>query len=119
MNYANYAYYVELIPLNFRLFMGRNKVMAVGLGRTPEAEIKPSLHKLAAGLAGARGLLFTNETLETVKGWFAEHKKFCFARSGTVATETIVLPEGPLDMPHSMEPQLRQLGLPTRLKDGK
>ena len=98
--------------------MGRNKVMAVGLGRTPEAEIKPSLHKLAAGLAGSRGLLFTNETLESVKGWFAEHKKFCFARSGTVATETIVLPEGPLDMPHSMEPQLRQLGLPTRLKDG-
>ena len=42
----------------------------------------------------------------------------CFARSGTVATETVVLPEGPLDMPHSMEPQLRQLGLPTRLKDG-
>ena len=54
--------------------MGRNKVMAVGLGRTPEAEIKPSLHKLSAGLIGSRGLLFTNESVESVKGWLVETK---------------------------------------------
>ena len=53
-----------------------------------------------------------------VKEWFKNHKCWSFARNGAVATETVVLPEGPLDMPHSMEPHLRQLGLPTRLKDG-
>lgn len=101
-----------------RLFLGRNKVMAVSLGRTKESEHRPELYKVAASLAGKRGLLFTNEKLEDVQEFFAGHKKFCYARNGSTATETVVLPEGPLDMPHSMEPHLRQLGLPTRLKDG-
>ena len=102
-----------------RLFMGRNKVMAVGLGRTKESEHKTNLHKLATMLVGKRGLLFTNENTETVNEWFGDHKRFCFARSGSVATGTVELPSGPLDLPHSMEPQLRLLGLPTRLKDGE
>jgi len=101
-----------------RLFLGRNKVMALSLGRTLESEYKKDLHKVSNGLAGKRGLLFTNEKVESVKEWFKDHKKFCFARNGSIATETVVLPEGPLDLPHSMEPQLRQLGLPTKLKDG-
>lgn len=101
-----------------RLFMGRNKVMAVGLGRTKESEHKPNLHKVANMLIGKRGLLFTNENTDVVSGWFGKNRRFCFARSGSVATETVELPSGPLDLPHSMEPQLRQLGLPTKLKDG-
>ena len=99
--------------------MGRNKVMAVGLGRTKESEHKPNLHKVANMLIGKRGLLFTNENTDVVSGWFGKNRRFCFARSGSVATETVELPSGPLDLPHSMEPQLRQLGLPTKLKDGK
>lgn len=101
-----------------RLFLGRNKVMAFSLGRTVETEYKKDLHKLAKALVRKRGLLFTNEKVEDVKDWFKSHKQFCYARSGSIATETVVLPDGPLDFPHSMEPQLRQLGLPTRLKDG-
>jgi len=101
-----------------RIFLGRNKVMALSIGRTMESEYKKDLHKISKGLHGKRGLLFTNEKVEEVKEWFKSHKKLCFARSGSVATETVVLPEGPLDLPHSMEPQLRQLGLPTKLKDG-
>ena len=101
------------------MFLGRNKVMAFSLGRTVETEYKKDLHKLAKALVRKRGLLFTNEKVEDVKEWFKSHKQFCYARSGSIATETVVLPEGPLDFPHSMEPQLRQLGLPTRLKDGK
>ena len=94
-------------------------MMALSIGRTMESEYKKDLHKISKGLHGKRGLLFTNEKVEEVKEWFKSHKKLCFARSGSVATETVVLPEGPLDLPHSMEPQLRQLGLPTKLKDGK
>lgn len=42
-----------------------------------------------------------------------------FARAGNKATFTVTLDPGPLEQfPHSMEPQLRQLGLPTALKRG-
>ena len=47
---------------------------------------------------------------------------FClsdFARTGGEATEDVLLPEGPLSQfPHSIEPQLRALGMPTALKKG-
>lgn len=29
-----------------RFFFGKNKVIAIGLGRTPEEEIEPDLHKV-------------------------------------------------------------------------
>jgi len=31
-----------------RFFFGKNKVMAIALGKTPEDEIKPGLHRVAA-----------------------------------------------------------------------
>lgn len=50
-------------------------------------------------------------------------EKFCvddYARSGNEATEEVILEGGALpEFSHSMEPQLRQLGLPTTLKKGK
>lgn len=43
-----------------------------------------------------------------------------YARAGNKAQMNITLDEGPLEQfTHSMEPQLRQLGLPTALKKGK
>ena len=42
-----------------------------------------------------------------------------YARSGNIATQTVIIDKGPLrSFSHSMEPQLRQLGLPTSLKKG-
>lgn len=42
-----------------------------------------------------------------------------YARSGFVTPETVELPKGPLpQFQHSMEPQLRQLGMPTSLQKG-
>lgn len=42
-----------------------------------------------------------------------------YARAGNVAQMAVTLDEGPLEQfSHSMEPQLRQLGLPTALKKG-
>lgn len=47
---------------------------------------------------------------------------FChstFAKTGDVATETVVLDKGPLsDFPFALESRLRSLGLYTRLKNG-
>lgn len=43
-----------------------------------------------------------------------------YARSGNQAQMDVTLDEGPLEQfPHSMEPQLRQLGLPAALKKGR
>ncbi|XP_071854130.1 mRNA turnover protein 4 homolog [Apostichopus japonicus] len=102
-----------------RFFFGKNKVIMLAFGKHPESEYKDSLHKITEKLQGNVGLLFTNKTKEEVLEWFKTYTEPEFARSGNKATELVVLPEGPLDQfGHSMEPHLRQLGLPTELKKG-
>ena len=52
--------------------------------------------------------------------WFTKYTEMDYARAGNKATFTVNLDPGPLEQfPHSMEPQLRQLGLPTALKKGR
>ncbi|XP_056398114.1 mRNA turnover protein 4 homolog [Hyla sarda] len=102
-----------------RLFFGKNKVMTVALGKDQCDEYKDNLHQLCKCLKGEVGILFTNRTEKEVKEWFDEFKETDFARAGNKATYGVVLDEGPLEQfTHSMEPQLRQLGLPTALKKG-
>ncbi|XP_037082237.1 LOW QUALITY PROTEIN: mRNA turnover protein 4 homolog [Pollicipes pollicipes] len=102
-----------------RFFFGKNKVMAHALGKTEETEHRKNLHKVSEHLVGQCGLLFTNKTKEEVFEWFGEFSCPEYARSGNRATATVELSEGPLDQfPHSLEPHLRQLGLPTTLKKG-
>ncbi|XP_063798205.1 mRNA turnover protein 4 homolog [Pseudophryne corroboree] len=102
-----------------RLFFGKNKVMILALGKGPCDEYKDNLHKLSKCLKGEVGLLFTNRSEKEVKEWFNQFKETDFARAGNKATFGVVLDEGPLEQfTHSMEPQLRQLGLPTTLKKG-
>ncbi|KPP64635.1 mRNA turnover protein 4-like, partial [Scleropages formosus] len=86
-----------------RFFFGKNKVMMIALGKGPSDEYKDNLHKVAV-----LGVLY-----------FSHFKEVDFARAGNKANMTVTLDEGPLEQfPHSMEPQLRQLGLPTALKKG-
>uniref|UniRef100_A0A6M2DIZ4 Ribosome assembly factor mrt4 n=1 Tax=Xenopsylla cheopis TaxID=163159 RepID=A0A6M2DIZ4_XENCH len=104
---------------NSRFFFGKNKIMALGLGRNEQDEIEDNLHKLSAELQGQCGLLFTEKSKEEVVSWFNSFSAQEYARSGFVASETILLPEGPMEeFSHSIEPHLRQLGLPTSLKKG-
>ncbi|KAK7119069.1 hypothetical protein R3I94_021047 [Phoxinus phoxinus] len=102
-----------------RFFFGKNKVMVIALGKGPTDEYKDNLHKLSRFLRGEVGVLFTNKTKDEVQEYFSEFKEIDYARAGSVATMAVTLDEGPLEQfPHSMEPQLRQLGLPTALKKG-
>ena len=53
-----------------RFFFGKNKVIALGLGRSPETEAANDLHKLSLALRGQCGLLFTNRSRKEVSIYF-------------------------------------------------
>lgn len=106
--------------------------MAVALGHNPESEAAPNTHKLTPYLTGAVGLLFTSRTPEDVTAYFDTFRPADFARAGTVATRSFTIPNGLVysrageiptndDEPisHTIEPELRKLGVPTRLIKGK
>ena len=103
-----------------KFFIGKNRVLAKALGNTVEEEYSNDLHLVAKCLKNECGLLVTNQSQDEVTEYFNNLAEPDFARTGGVATETVVLKEGPLIMfGHSMEPQLRQLGLPVQLVKGQ
>jgi mRNA turnover protein 4 len=103
-----------------RFFLGSNKVMQLALGREAGSAYRPNLHRLASMLVGQVGLLFTNKTDAEMKKFFETYGELDFARSGALATQSIVVPAGPLaiKLQHTMVPQLRKLGLPCELNRG-
>ncbi|EPY52946.1 ribosome assembly protein [Schizosaccharomyces cryophilus OY26] len=114
-----------------RIYMGKTKVMGKALGYTAEEEHAENVSKLSKLLHGTVGLLFTNNKPEDVTGYFESFVQNDFARAGTVAPFTHIIPAGPVysrggqipvedDVPlaHTLEPQVRQLGMPTMLKNG-
>ena len=115
-----------------RLFFGKTKVMAKALGTTPEDEYQPSTHLLSKFLVGNIGLLFTNREPNSITEYFSNLSKTDFARAGTEATRSFVVPAGivysmggevaaeeDVPMAHSLEPELRKLNMPTTLTKGK
>lgn len=102
-----------------RFFLGSNKVMQVALGRSVSDEIQPGLHKVSKLLRGDTGLFLTNIPKEEVESLFNKYEDYDFARTGSMATEKVELPEGPLEQfTHEMEPYLRKQGMPVRLNKG-
>ncbi|EPQ28863.1 uncharacterized protein PFL1_03666 [Pseudozyma flocculosa PF-1] len=109
-----------------KIFFGKHNVIAKALGTTEEEEIRTGISGIASRLTGNVGLLFTESPPAEVVDWFKEYSRIDFARGGFKATETVVLPEGPVmarttppeTLPHPIEPQLRKLGMPTELKRG-
>ena len=103
-----------------RIFYGRNKLMAAALGRGASEEYRDGLSQVAQSLLGGdTGLIFTNETHESVRRCLKSAQVPEYARSGFEATRDVTLGESDLSsFPHSMEPFLRKLGLPTQLKAG-
>lgn len=102
-----------------RFFFGKNKVIAFAFGKSPEDEVAEGIHKLSAVLRGQCGLLFTNRSKKEVLKWLEEYEEIDYARSGFIPEETVTLPEGSMpEFSHSIEPHLRQLGMPTSLQRG-
>ena len=80
---------------------------------------------------GEVGLLITSHPPKVVIEWFESFVKTDFPRAGTIAPVKVTIPVGTvysrggqvpieddLPLPHSLEPTLRQLGMPTRLQKG-
>ena len=101
-----------------KFFIGKNKVMQVALGRSPEEETADNAHLLSKYLRGQVCLLFTDQTEKAVQAFIDAHHEPDFAKAGAKATYTVFLPKGTEALEgygHGMEPYLRQLGLPTKL----
>jgi mRNA turnover protein 4 len=102
-----------------KFFFGKNRVMALALGRTPQEEIKPNLHVLTKQLVGNVGLFMTNDDPEQITKHFQGIHEQVYARAGHLCEEEIMVQSGPLtQFAHPLEPHLRKLGLPTALKNG-
>ncbi|WVN85338.1 uncharacterized protein L203_100483 [Cryptococcus depauperatus CBS 7841] len=112
-----------------RFFFGKGKVMAKALGETSETEYQEGLYQIGRRLKGQVGLFFTSHPIDETVEWFQSWHKPEYARMGARATMDVILPAGPIltpysdppsgdHFPHSMEPQLRALGLTTTLVRG-
>uniref|UniRef100_A0A0D3HQE1 Ribosome assembly factor mrt4 n=1 Tax=Oryza barthii TaxID=65489 RepID=A0A0D3HQE1_9ORYZ len=109
----------EQLKSSSRIFLAGKKVMQIALGRSHADEAKTGLHKLSKFLQGDTGLFFTNLPRDDVERLFREFEEHDFARTGSIATETVELKEGPLEQfTHEMEPFLRKQGMPVRLNKG-
>ncbi|KAI9794917.1 MAG: mRNA turnover and ribosome assembly protein [Piccolia ochrophora] len=115
-----------------RLFFGKTKVMAKALGASPEDEYQPNLSQLSKHLSGNVGLLFTSRPPTDIISHFATYIKSDYARAGTPSSRSFTVPSGvvysrggevaqedDIPLPHSLEPTLRALGMPTRMDRGK
>ncbi|KAF5781670.1 putative ribosomal protein L10P [Helianthus annuus] len=119
MRNLKFKQFREQLKSTSRFFLGSNKVMQVALGRSDSDEIRTGLHKVSKLLRGDAGLCVTNMSKEEAQRIFNEYEDYDFARTGSIATETVELKEGPLDQfTHEMEPFLRKQGMPVRLNKG-
>mmetsp|Transcript_6456 Transcript_6456/g.13392 ORF Transcript_6456/g.13392 Transcript_6456/m.13392 type:complete len:273 (-) Transcript_6456:78-896(-) len=103
-----------------RLFLGKNKLLQIALGRTPEDEYSDNLHQISKLISGSVGILCTNRPAEDVEAYFAKLAVDDFARAGQVAPRTVVLTQSEIEVhPVSMVEQFRKLGLPVEVKNGR
>lgn len=106
--------------------------MSKALGQTPETALLDNINRLTPHLAGTVGLLLTNRDSEAVTSYFSSKSPVDFARAGVTAPREFVVPQGVVystggevprehDVPveHSLEPELRRLGMPTRMVRGR
>lgn len=93
--------------------------MMIALGKSPDGEYMENTHDISNKLVGEVGILFTCKSKKEVEEWFSNYSEHDFAKSGSKATSTVILEQGPLtQFSHAIEPHLRKLGMPVALKKG-
>ena len=103
-----------------RIFMGKNKLLQIALGRTDEEEYADNLRHVSKLLrGGAVGLLFTNRGTQEVQDYFKQTVEADYARAGSVASRQVDITADSLKpFPSSMMEPFRKLGLPVEIKNG-
>lgn len=128
----NYLKEVRRELSDSRLFFGKTKLMAKALGQSPSESIAPGIEDLTPYLSGTVGLILTNRPAQAILDYFNGLAPVDFARAGVTAPREFKIPAGvvystagevpaehDVPMEHSIEPELRRLGVPTRMVKGK
>lgn len=103
-----------------RLFLGKNKLLQIALGRSSEDEYSDNLHQISRILTGSVGILCTSQSPKDVEEYFANLAVEDFARAGQVSPKTVMLSQSQIEThPVSMVEQFRKLGLPVEVKNGR
>lgn len=103
-----------------RIFLGKNKLMQIALGRTPEDEYGDNLRAMSKFVKGSVGLLVTSKPKDEVLDYFANLAEEDFARAGLIAPRKIAVTNEMLyNFQTSMVDQFKKLGLPVEVNNGK
>lgn len=103
-----------------RIFLGKNKLMQIALGRTEEDEYSENLRLVSKLITGNVGLLSTSKPSKEVEEYFANFAEDDYARAGAKATRQVTVNNEMLyKFPSSMVDQFRKMGLPVDVDNGK
>lgn len=103
-----------------RIFLGKNKLLQIALGRTSEEEYADNLRNISKLLVGGSvGLLFSSQPASVVESYFDSLIEPDFARAGSISSrEAVVTSEMLTKFPTSMMETFRKLGLPVEIRNG-
>ena len=103
-----------------RIFLGKNKLMQIALGRGPEDEHADNLRHMSKLTTGSVGLLATSKPRKEVEEYFANLVDEDFARAGSIAPSTVKITSDMVAThPVSMTELFRKLGMPVEVQNGK
>lgn len=104
-----------------RIFLGKNKLLQLALGRTPEEEHAENLRSVSKRITGGSiGLLATSRPQKEVEDYFHSLIEPDFARAGSIASRKEVITSDMLQhFPVSMMEQFRKLGIPVEIREGR
>ena len=102
-----------------RIYLGKNRVAQVALGRTEEEEIRDNIRFVSERLTGDVGLIFTNREKDDVVKYFGSFSHPDYAKAGMIPQKDVLLKPGKLSFPVGMLDQLRKLGMVVEVDDTK
>lgn len=102
-----------------RIYMGKNTITQLALGKDSSDEYKDNLSQVSGMMEGEVGIIFTNRDKAEVVDYFRQFHAPEFAKAGHVPDENITLPPGNLFMDVSMLNHLRLQGMIVEIEMGQ
>ena len=102
-----------------RIYMGKNTITQLALGKDSTDEYKDNLSQVSGMMEGEVGIIFTNRDKAEVVDYFRQFHAPEFAKAGHIPDENITLPPGNLFMDVSMLNHLRLQGMIVEIEMGQ